>query len=69
VKTSFRNSFRRDLKKLKKDREMLVLCQGSMMRSMREDARSLARRRDESQRGCGEEWERGERASRPRRTH
>ena len=36
---------------------------------MREDAGSHARRRDESQRGCGEELERRERASRRRRTH
>ena len=36
---------------------------------MREDAGSHARRRDESQRGCGEERERRERASRRRRTH
>ena len=36
---------------------------------MREDARSHARRRDESQRGCGEELERRKRTSRRHRTH
>ena len=42
---------------------------GRCLVRLREDASSHARRRDESRRGCGEELERRERASRLRRTH